>query len=82
MSQLLPARRGWSPILAGILVAAVITPMLPRSHAAQKPATTPNPMSTFDARHKQFLALLDEEWGRFDPGLPLHLSTIVSSFSS
>jgi uncharacterized protein (DUF885 family) len=37
--------------------------MTTKSHAAQKPATTPNPMSTFDARHKQFFALLDEEWG-------------------
>ncbi|MGH9517107.1 MAG: DUF885 domain-containing protein [Terriglobales bacterium] len=37
--------------------------MTTKSRAAQKkPAITPNPMSTFDARHKQFLALLDEEW--------------------
>ena len=41
---------------------SLLAAMLPKSQAAQKPATTPNPMSTFDARHTQFLALLDEEW--------------------
>jgi len=44
-------------LLAVLFLASVV----PELHSAQKPAT-PNPMSTFDARHKQFLALLDEEW--------------------
>ena len=62
MNRLAHAARCCSCVFAGILVISVLAPMLPKSHAAQKPATTPNPMSTFDARHKQFLALLDEEW--------------------
>ena len=44
-------------LLAVLFLASVV----PELHSAQKPAT-PNPMSTFDTRHKQFLALLDEEW--------------------
>lgn len=45
-------------VFAILLLASILT----KSHAAQKPAATPNPMSTFDARHKQFTDLLDEEW--------------------
>ena len=47
-----------------VLLAAILflAPMLSKSYAAQKPAAAPNPMSTFDARHKQFTDLLDEEW--------------------
>jgi uncharacterized protein (DUF885 family) len=61
MNRLMPAGC-YSRIFAGILVVSLLAPMLPKSFAAQKPATKPNPMSTFDERHKQFLALLDEEW--------------------
>jgi uncharacterized protein (DUF885 family) len=61
MNRLMPAGC-YSRIFAGILVFSLLAPMLPKSFAAQKPATKPNPMSTFDERHKQFLALLDEEW--------------------
>jgi uncharacterized protein (DUF885 family) len=62
MNRFVPAARYTSCLSAGILVLTLLFPMTTKSHAAQKPATTPNPMSTFDARHKQFLALLDEEW--------------------
>src|SRR5436309_9226840 len=62
MNRLVPAARYCSCILVGTLAVGILVPMASKSHAAQKPATTPNPMSTFDARHKQFLALLDEEW--------------------
>jgi uncharacterized protein (DUF885 family) len=57
-------RSGWAvfTIPALLLLILLLAPMLPKSHAAQKSAATPNPMSTFDARHKLFLALLDEEW--------------------
>src|SRR5438270_1473304 len=61
MNRLMHAGR-YSRIFAGILAFSLLAPMLLKSFAAQKPATKPNPMSTFDERHKQFLALLDEEW--------------------
>src|SRR3954454_24379924 len=61
MNRLLSSAR-FSCVFAGILTMSLLVPMLPKSHAAQKPTATPNPMSTFDARHKQFFALLDEEW--------------------
>jgi uncharacterized protein (DUF885 family) len=62
MNRLLSSARLYSYVFAGILTMSLLGPMLPKSYGAQKPTTTPNPMSTFDARHKQFLALLDEEW--------------------
>src|SRR4051794_41136780 len=62
MNRLLSSARFSSCVFAGILTTSLLAPMLPKSHGAQKPAATPNPMSTFDAHHKQFLALLDEEW--------------------
>ena len=62
MNRLVPATRYSSCVFAGILAISLLAPMTTKSHAAQKPPATPNPMSTFDARHKQFLALLDEEW--------------------
>jgi hypothetical protein len=49
-------------IATSLLAILFFAPMLPDLHGKQKPAATPNPMSTFDSRHKQFLALLDEEW--------------------
>src|SRR5579872_5651396 len=48
--------------IPALMIGLLLTSNLPKSHAAQKPAATPNPMSTFDARQKQFTALLDEEW--------------------
>jgi uncharacterized protein (DUF885 family) len=62
MNRLVAAARYCSCIFLGILTFSLLAAMLPESHAAQKPPTTQNPMSTFDARHKEFLALLDEEW--------------------
>jgi uncharacterized protein (DUF885 family) len=62
MNRLAPAARCWSCVLAGALIISLLAVVPPKSHAGQKPSTTPNPMSTFDARHKQFLDLLDEEW--------------------
>lgn len=62
MNRLVPVVRDCSCLLAVILIISVLAPMTTKSYAAQKPATKPNPMSTFDARHKQFLELLDEEW--------------------
>lgn len=63
MKRRVPAARYYSCLSAVILAVSLLFPMTPESRAAQKkPATTPNPMSTFDERHKQFLALLDEEW--------------------
>src|SRR5205807_2760839 len=62
MNRLLSSARFCSCVFAGIMTMSLLAPMLPKCHAAQKPTATPNPMSTFDARHKQFLAVLDEEW--------------------
>src|SRR5579859_6946769 len=61
MGRLAPAGYAFC-LFAGMLIISLPGPMVPKSRAAQKPGATPNPMSTFDARHKQFLALLDEEW--------------------
>ena len=62
MNRLVPVVRYCSCLLAVTLAVSVLAPMTTKSYAAQKPATKPNPMSTFDARHKQFFELLDEEW--------------------
>lgn len=62
MNRFLPAMRSWSRIFVRILALSTLAALASKSHAAQKPAAKPNPMSTFDARHKDFLALLDEEW--------------------
>lgn len=62
MSGLLSAARFSACAFAGVLAISVLTSLAKKTDAAQKPAAKPNPMSTFDTRHKQFLALLDEEW--------------------
>lgn len=62
MNRVIPAEHFSSRVFVGVLILSLLALAAPKSYAAQKPATTPNPMSTFDARHKQFLALLDEEW--------------------
>jgi hypothetical protein len=62
MNRFLPATRYCSHIFVGILALSTLAALASKSHAAQKPATSPNPMSTFDARHKQFVDLLHEEW--------------------
>ena len=61
MNRLAPAARGSSRAFVGILSICFLAPMLPKSHAAQNPPAQ-NMNSNFDARHKQFLSLLDEEW--------------------
>ena len=62
MNRSVAVVRYCSCLLAVTLAVSVLAPMTTKSYAAQKPATKPNPMSTFDARHKQFFELLDEEW--------------------
>src|SRR3954468_20867449 len=62
MNRVIPAEPFSYRLFAGLLILSLLALAAPKSPAAQKPATTPNPMSTFDARYKQFLGLLDEEW--------------------
>ena len=60
-NQLALAVRCSLRVFAGIIAISILAPMLPKSDAAQKPSTQ-NTNSNFEARHQQFLALLDEEW--------------------